>query len=310
MKTFSDLLYNAVSQKRTPVLVGLDPRWKQIPSIFTQGKVEQELQERADVYEEFCKKIIDIAAPLVPAVKPQSAFFEQCGVPGIACLVRIIRYATDKGLLVILDGKRNDIGSTATAYADGLLGAHGRSPGGADALTVSPYLGDDSLTPFVETARKRQSGIFILVKTSNPGGALFQDLIADGKPIYRHVAEYVEQLAVKNRDINTISPYSIIGAVVGATWPEQLTELRGVLKHSWILVPGYGSQGGGAKDVAGAFDDKGFGALVNNSRGIIFAYQTPKYADKFGESHWEEAVDAAIRDMIADLADNTTAGNL
>lgn len=311
MKNFSDRLTKAVLAKKTPVLVGLDPRWNQLPQVFTEGKDGADPEIVARSYEEFCRAIIEIVAPLVPAVKPQAAFFEQYGPAGMACLARVIRYASEKGLVVILDGKRNDIGSTATAYAAGLLGPGGSSPWGADALTVSPYLGDDSLTPFVDTANQRGAGIFILVKTSNPGGAMLQDLIAEGKPIYQHVAEFVESLSIKSREAGAIeSEYGNIGAVVGATWPQQLAELRQTMKRTWLLVPGYGSQGGGAKDVAGAFDQHGLGAVINNSRGILFAHASKKYADTFGESHWEGAVEAATREMIAALATDTTAGNL
>ena len=178
--------------------------------------------------------------------------------------------------MVILDGKRNDIGSTATAYAHGFLGRE--SPWGADALTVSPYLGDDSLQPFVEVAAEQMAGLFVLVKTSNPGGRMIQDLVADGKPIYRHVAEFVERLAVTTEGDNE---YGAVGAVVGATYPQQLAELRAVMPHTWFLVPGFGSQGGTAADVAAAFDPQGRGAIVNNSRGIIFAHSLKPYKDRF-----------------------------
>ncbi len=311
MKSFSDRLTAAVRAKKTPVLVGLDPRWNQLPKIFTDGRNGSDPETVADAYEKFCRAIVDIVAPIVPAVKPQAAFFEQYGPAGMSCLARIIRYASEKGLVVILDGKRNDIGSTASAYAAGLLGPNGSSPWGADALTVSPYLGDDSLTPFVDTANERGAGIFILVKTSNPGGAMLQDLIADGKPIYQHVAEFVENLAVQSRQTCSIdSDYGNIGAVVGATWPRQLAELRETMKNTWLLVPGYGSQGGGAKDVAGAFDLHGLGAVINNSRGILFAHSSKKYAESFGEARWEDAVEASAKEMIAALAADTSAGNL
>ena len=311
MRNFSDRLANGIRQKKTPVLVGLDPRWAQIPETLKAGKSESNLQDVASVYEEFCKKVVDVVAPLVPAVKPQSAFFEQYGPLGMQCLANVIRYASEKGLLVILDAKRNDIGSTATAYANGLVGPGGASPWGADALTVSPYLGNDSLTPFVDVANERNGGLFILIKTSNKGGAQFQDLIFDGKPLYCHVGEYVEDLAQESaQKISAECGYGSIGGVVGATWPEQLAELRAALPHVWFLVPGYGSQGGGARDVAGAFDPNGLGAIINNSRGILFAYKTDAYRDRYGEANWEDAVEAATRDMIAALASETTAGKL
>ncbi|MGI5831327.1 MAG: orotidine-5'-phosphate decarboxylase [Thermoguttaceae bacterium] len=308
MKSFSDRLTQAVTEKKCPVLVGLDPRWEQLPSSMTEGIDEPTEFDAAETYSRFCHEVIDIVAPLVPAVKPQAAFFEQCGPDAMRALVGVIHYAQKKGLIVILDGKRNDIGTTAAAYATGLLG-RGASPWSADALTVSPYLGDDSIMPFIDTAQKRGAGIFVLVKTSNPGGRLFQDLVADGKPVYRHVAEWVESASRATLGPRPENPYSSVGAVVGATWPRQLAELRGVMKSAWLLVPGYGSQGGAAADVAGAFDENGLGALINNSRGIIFAHHKPEYA-RFGDAKWERAVEAATLDMIADLAADTTAGKL
>lgn len=300
-KSFSDRLAEAVRAKKTPVMVGLDPRWELLPKIFTEGKDSSDHASVAGAFELFCKTVIDIVAPLVPIVKPQAAFFEQYGPAGMHTLWKVIRYARSKGLLVLLDGKRNDIGSTAQAYAAGFLGEH--SPWGADALTVSPYLGGDSLEPFITAAKERAAGIFILVKTSNPGGGLFQDLVADGKPLYRHVADYIASLTAK------AAGYDEIGAVVGATWPEQLAELREAMPRSWLLIPGYGSQGGAAKDVAAAFDADGLGAVINNSRGILFAHRKKEY-EEYGSARWEKAVEAATRAMITALADGTRAGRL
>jgi orotidine-5'-phosphate decarboxylase len=245
----------------------------------------------ADSFERFCNTIIDIVAPLVPAVKPQSAFFEQYGPDGMTALRNVIRYAKQKGLLVIFDGKRNDIGSTAEAYATGILGTD--SAWGADALTVSPYLGEDSIEPFIKTAVERNAGIYVLVKTSNPGGKMLQDLTVEGKTIYRRLAEYVEQCAERTA--------GSVGAVVGATWAEQLAELRQVMPTAPLLVPGYGAQGGTAKDVAKAFHPDGSGALINNSRGIIFAHLKEPFQSQFGESRWQEAVEAAAKKMIEEL---------
>lgn len=311
MKTFSDRLATQIRLKKTPVLVGIDPRWASIPESLKTNKSENNPQHLSEVFETFSKKVIDIVAPLVPAVKPQSAFFEQYGPAGMQCLANVVRYASEKGLLVILDGKRNDIGSTATAYANGLIGPACTSPWGADALTVSPYLGDDSLTPFVDVANKRQGGVFILIKTSNKGGAQFQDLLIDNEPLYLKVGNYVEKLASQSiEETHVECGYGNVGGVVGATWPEQLSQLREKLPHVWFLVPGYGSQGGGAKDVQGAFDEKGLGAIVNNSRGILFAYQAEAYKEKYGEANWEGAVEAATLDMIHALASETLAGRL
>ncbi len=289
------------------MLVGLDPRAEMLPKGILAPGDTSDLQACASAYTSFCRSVIDVVAGLVPAVKPQAAFFEQLGPSGMAALAEIIHYAREKGLLVILDGKRNDIGSTATAYARGLLGSGGQSPWGADAITVSPYLGDDSLQPFVDVATARDAGVFVLVKTSNPGGRMFQDLVAEGRPLFRHVAAYVEQLAAQTA---AACGYGAVGAVVGATYPAQLAELRAEMPHTWFLVPGFGSQGGTAADVAAAFDPQGRGAIVNNSRGIIFAHARSPYDQRFGPSRWQEAVEAATRDMIDQLRSETPAGKL
>ena len=304
---YADRLSAAVERCGNAVLVGLDPRLGSLPSSLVASTGSETPAQKAAAYETFCRGVIDVVAPLVPAVKPQAAFFEHLGPDGMVALGRIIRYASEQGLLVILDGKRNDIGSTAVAYAEGILGSGGQSPWGADALTVSPYLGDDSLRPFVDVAVKREAGIYVLVKTSNPGGAMLQDLTADGKHLYEHVGSFVNQLAQES--VGQCG-YGAVGAVVGATWPGQLAELRSVMPQTWFLVPGFGSQGGTAADVAGAFDDRGLGAIVNNSRGILFAYQREPYAEQFGEARWQAAVEAATRDMIDRLASDTPAGRL
>jgi len=308
--TFPQRLAEQCRERKNPVVVGLDPRWGQLPASFRSGVAEADLRRMAAGYLEFCRGVIDVVAAMVPAVKPQCAFFEQIGPDGMTALHEVIRYARSKGLVVILDAKRNDIGSTAQAYAEGMLGSS--SPWGADALTVSPYLGDDSLDPFVQVAKVRDAGLFILVKTSNPGGGLFQDLEADGRAIYEHVAEYVERVARSTCDPSdrTSGGYGLAGAVVGATYPEQLGRLRATMPHAWLLVPGYGSQGGTARDVAGAFDERGFGAVVNNSRGIIFAHARREYAERFGERNWQGAVEQATRDMIDELRGETSVGRL
>ena len=239
MDPFSDRLDAAVRRCRNPVLVGLDPRADLLPPGLALATPQAGPADVAAAYGRFCREIIDVVAPIVPAVKPQAAFFEQLGPPGMAALAEVVHYAQEAGLLVIVDGKRNDIGSTATAYAQGFLGRE--SPWGADALTVSPYLGDDSLQPFVNVAAARSAGVFVLVKTSNPGGRMFQDLDCAGRPLYRHVADYVERLAGQTA---ASCGYGAIGAVVGATYPAQLAELRAAMPHAWFLVPGFGAKGG------------------------------------------------------------------
>ena len=297
--TFSLKLTTAVCLKKTPVLVGLDPRLELIPPSLRLGLKPAVLLER------FCCDVIDVVAPLVPAVKPQAAFFEQYGPDGMAALGAVIRYAREKGLLVVFDGKRNDIADTAEAYASGILGEP--SAWGADALTISPYLGGDSIDPFARTAVERQAGVFVLVKTSNPGGTMFQNLCAQDKPVYCHVAEYVQSLALKTKADG--EHYGQIGSVVGATWPSQLAELRKIMPNAWFLVPGFGTQGGSASDVAAAFDSDGLGAIVNNSRGIIFAHTLDRF-QRYGEMNWQRAVEAAAREMIDLLRAETTAGKL
>ena len=287
-----------------PVLVGLDPRVGQLPEPL-RPRDANDLAAVAEAYREFCRGVIDVVAPLVAVVKPQSAFFEELGPPGVAVLVDVIRYAREQGMLVILDAKRGDIGSTAEAYAAGMIGRH--SPWGGDALTVNPYLGDDSLDPFVAAAKQQGGGAFVLVKTSNPGGRTFQDLVSGGQPIYRHVAALVEPLAAGSLGE---CGYGAVGAVVGATYPAQLAELRAAMPHTWFLVPGYGSQGGAAGDVAAAFDQHGLGAIINSSRTSIFAHARKDYAGRFAASDWQRAVETATREMIAELREHTTARHL
>ncbi len=307
MSHFADRLTAAVVRCRTPVMVGLDPRAESLPRGLLAEDRQHDPTAVADAFARFSCGVIDAVRDLVPVVKPQAAFFEQCGPAGMTALGRVIDYARHCGLLVVLDGKRNDIGTTATAYAEAYLGAPPESPWGADALTVSPYLGDDSLTPFVDVARQRGAGLFVLVKTSNPGGRMLQDLVIDGRPLYRVVGDYVEQLAAAS---SGTSGYGAVGAVVGATYPEQAAELRAAMPHTWFLVPGFGAQGGTARDVAAAFDPSGRGAIVNNSRGIIFAHSAKAYKERFGDARWQAAVEAATRDMIAQLAADSPAGRL
>lgn len=304
MGNFGDILAQAVRKCGNPVVVGLDPRWEQLPTVLKQNCAD-DFAGRAQGYESFCRAVIDVVATRVAAVKPQAAFFEEYGPAGLAALGNVVAYAREKGLLVIMDGKRNDIGSTAEAYARGYLGRS--SAWGCDALTVSPYLGADSLEPFINVAAERGAGLFVLVKTSNPGSGMLQDKKVDEQPMYRIVGQYVENQSTAHCGE---SGYGHVGAVVGATFPEQLAELRAAMPHTWFLVPGYGSQGGTAKDVAPAFDVNGLGAVINNSRGVIFAHQRPEYKDRYGESRWQEAVAAATDDMIAQLRTESSAGQL
>jgi len=333
MLPFSERLAAAIRRCATPAMVGLDPRVDFLPESLQPGP-QASPEQIAEAYATFCCAVIDVVAELVPAVKPQAAFFEEQGPAGMAALWKVIDYARKKGLLVIIDAKRGDIGSTAEAYARGYLGRRFderadwlkppegdsevldltgvHSAWGGDAITVNPYVGEDSLQPFVATALDRRAGVFVLVRTSNAGARLFQDLVADGKPLYRHVAEYVEYLAksTASREAAAASSYGAVGAVVGATYPEELEQLRQVMPHAWLLVPGYGAQGGTAREVAAAFDDQGLGAIINSSRSIIFAYRLPRYHNQFGPSRWQEAIEAATGEMIAQLRAETPAGRL
>jgi orotidine-5'-phosphate decarboxylase len=314
MSAYADRLHAACRSKGNPVVVGLDPRWEQLPrdiapspSSYTGRPPAEQV---AAGFEEFCNRIIDVVAPLVPAVKPQAAFFEEWGPPGCEALARVIQRARRAGLIVICDAKRGDIGSTAEAYARGYLAGEdpGAAPWGADALTVNPYLGRDTLEPFVRIASERGAGIYVLVRTSNPRAGTFQDIgKSEGKMVFEHVAAVVEEFASQTRGS---SAWGAVGAVVGATYPQELANLRDVMPHAPLLIPGYGSQGGRATDLAKAFADDGTGAIVNNSRGIIFAHERADLATKFGPEEWEMAVETATREMIADLARHTPAGRL
>jgi orotidine-5'-phosphate decarboxylase len=313
MTGFAQRLHRVVLRKATAALVGLDPRFAELPHPVVRAAEARCQGTRREViaaaYEEFCFRIIDVVAPLVPAVKPQSAFFEEAGPEGVNVLARVIRKARDAGLIVICDAKRGDIGSTAEAYAAAYLA--GEDPDAAafaaDAVTVNPYLGRDTLEPFVRLASARGAGVYVLTRTSNPGAGTFQDCVSDGRPMYQHVAEMVESLASSTAGSES---YGAVGAVVGATYPRELSELRTAMPHAPLLVPGYGSQGGQAADVAGAFDAKGLGALVNHARGINFAFSREPYRSQFGDAHWEQAVEAATKEMIAQLAAHTPAGKL
>lgn len=299
---FADRLIVAIRRRGNPVSVGIDPR----PESMPPGLLDRFPASRAGVaagFEAFGRGVIDAVAGLVPVVKFQAAFYEAYGPEGFAALHASVRYAHQAGLIAILDGKRNDIGSTAEAYARAYLGeieVGGRTeaPWDADALTVNPYLGSDGIEPFARLGAKSGKGLFVLVRTSNPSAVEFQDIESGGRPLYRHVAERLADWAAPHRGE---SGYSAIGAVVGATYPEELGELRAALPGIFFLVPGYGAQGASARDVVGALDADGLGAIINSARGIGFAYRRPDLRDRFG-ADWQGAVAEAAREMIADLA--------
>jgi orotidine-5'-phosphate decarboxylase len=297
MTHFADRLAAAVRARGNPTCVGLDPRWEALPVEVRNRHGGRTPAGVAAAYEEFCGRVLDVVAPLVPVVKPQMAFFEACGPEGLAVLQRLLRKARGLGLLTILDGKRNDIASTAAAYADAAFAGSAHPVWEADALTVNPYLGRDAVEPFLHSARRTGGGVFVLVRTSNPGAGLFQDLAVSAgagppRPLYHHVGAAVAAWARENKGACGLGD---VGAVVGATYPAELAELRRALPEVIFLVPGFGAQGGSAADVAAAFRADGLGAVVNSSRGILFPF-APEDGD------WEHKVEAAAREAAAGLA--------
>jgi orotidine-5'-phosphate decarboxylase len=303
MDHFADRLTKAIRTKGNALCVGLDPRWEALPHELRRRHSAGTLEAAALAFEEFCGRVLDIVAPLVPVVKAQTAFFEACGPAGMSVLQKVIRRARKSGLLTILDGKRNDIASTAAAYADAAFGGTAldgqRHPvWDADAVTVNPYLGREAVEPFLASARRSQRGVFVLVRTSNPGAGQFQDLCCDGRPLYLHVAQAVGAWSAENLGECGLGD---VGAVVGATKPAELQTVRQILPQCFVLLPGFGAQGATAADAAAGFRSDGLGALVSSSREILFGYAPTEPA-------WEAAVEAATRTTIASLARETAMG--
>ena len=274
-----DRLITKIAQTQNPTVAGLDPKLAYIPSYIKEecfAKYGKTLEGAAAALLEFNKGLIDALCDIVPAVKPQAAYYEMYGWQGVKALHDTIAYAQEKGMFVITDGKRNDIGATMEAYATAHLGeveVEGEpfAPFGADALTVNGYLGTDGIKPLLKVCNEKDAGIFVLVKTSNPSSGELQDReLADGDTIYRAMDKMCENWG---QELPGKYGYSGVGAVVGATYPAQLEELRKAMPHTFFLVPGYGAQGGAADDVAPAFDKRGLGAIVNSSRGIMCAWQ-------------------------------------
>ena len=293
-----------IKKTNAPIVVGLDPMLNYVPE-HVQKKAFAEygetLEGAAEAVWQFNKAIVDATYDLIPAVKPQVAMYEQFGVPGMAAYEKTVSYCQEKGLVVIGDIKRGDIGSTSEAYAVGHLGhvqVGSKSYAGfhEDFATVNPYLGSDGVKPFIKVCKEEKKGIFVLVKTSNPSSGEFQDRLIDGRPLYELVAEKVVEWGADCMD----GTYSNVGAVVGATYPEMSKILRKLMPHTYFLVPGYGAQGGTAKDLANCFNEDGLGAVVNSSRGIIAAYKQEKYAN-YGEEAFADASRAAVEDMVADI---------
>jgi orotidine-5'-phosphate decarboxylase len=302
--TMINKLVQNIQTKDAPVVVGLDPMLGYVPEQITKKAFEEygeTLEGAAEAIWQFNKGIVDATYDLIPAVKPQIAMYEQFGVAGVMAFKKTVDYCKEKGLVVIGDIKRGDIGSTSTAYAVGHLGkvqvgSQVHYGFDEDFVTVNPYLGSDGVMPFVDVCKEEKKGIFVLVKTSNPSSGEFQDRLIDGKPLYEYVGEKVAEWG--NQCMG--DSYSYVGCVVGATYPEMGKKLRKLMPHTYILVPGYGAQGGKASDLAPYFNQDGLGAIVNSSRGIICAYKQEAYA-KYGPEHYAEASRQAVIDMIQDI---------
>ena len=297
-------LIEKIQKTKAPICVGLDPMLNYIPEHILKksfGEFGETLEGAADAIWNFNKEIVDHTFDLIPSVKPQIAMYEQFGIEGLKVYEKTVRYCQDKGLLVIGDAKRGDIGSTSAAYATAHLGKVkvGNSVCTAfntEFLTVNPYLGTDGVKPCVDVCKAEDKGLFVLVKTSNPSSGEFQDKLVDGRPVYELVADKVVEWGADCMD----GAYSNVGAVVGATYPEMSAVLRKLMPKTYFLVPGYGAQGGTAQDLKPCFNEDGLGAIVNSSRGIIAAYKQEKYA-KFGAEHFAEASRQAVLDMVADI---------
>ena len=297
-------LIEKIQKTKAPICVGLDQMLSYIPEHVTKKAYEEfgeTLEGAAEAIWQFNKEIVDATCDLIPSVKPQIAMYEQFGLPGLAAYDKTVKYCQEKGLIVIGDVKRGDIGSTSAAYAAGHIGkvqVGSKTYSGFDTeyITVNPYLGTDGVKPFVDVCNECDRGIFVLVKTSNPSSGEFQDRLIDGRPLYELVAEKVVEWGSASMD----GEYSNVGAVVGATYPEMSKILRKLMPKTYFLVPGYGAQGGTAEDLKYCFNQDGLGAIVNSSRGIIAAYKKDTYA-KFGPEHFGEASRQAVIDMIADI---------
>lgn len=297
-------LVKKIKETKAPVVVGLDPMLSYVPEhILKKAYAEygETLEGAAEAIWQYNKGIIDATYDLIPAVKPQIAMYEQFGIPGLCAFKKTCDYAKSKDLVIIGDVKRGDIGSTSAAYATGHLGkiqvgSNTYSLFDEDFATVNPYLGTDGIKPFVDVCKEENKGLFILVKTSNPSSGEFQDRLIDGRPLYEWVGEQVAKWGEDHMG----DDYSYIGAVVGATYPEMGKVLRKVMPKSYILVPGYGAQGGTAEGLKPYFNEDGLGAIVNSSRGIICAYKDAKYA-KFGAENYADASRQAVIDMIEDI---------
>ena len=298
MKNIIDILIEKIKETKNPTVMGLDPRYEMLPKCVTD-KYPKTLEGVAQAIVEYNKALIDATYDIIPAVKPQIAFYEMFGIPGMQAFKETCEYAKQKGMVVIADIKRGDIGSTAQGYSNAYLGKTKigdieQSIFDVDFVTINPYMGTDCVKPFIDDCKKYNKGLFILVKTSNPSSGELQDLkFENGEEVYTRVAKLVENWGEELRGENN---YSSIAAVVGATYPEQLKQIRKIAPHTYFLIPGYGAQGGTAADIAYGFDQNGLGGIVNASRSLMCAYKSDKWKDKFEEKDYAQATRAeAIR---------------
>ena len=295
-----DKLIEKIKETNNPTVMGLDPRYDMIPEVV-RTKYSNDLEGISKAILEYNKELIDNTYDIIPAIKPQLAFYEMFGIEGMKAFKETCKYAKEKGMIVIADAKRGDIGSTAKGYSNAYLG---QTPIGEenisafdniDFLTVNPYLGVDSIKPFVEDCAKYGKGIFVLVKTSNPSSGELQDLkLENGETVYEHVANLVEEWG---KELRGKYGYSSVAAVVGATYPQQLKEIREKAPHTYFLIPGYGAQGGKADDIALGFDENGLGGIVNASRSLMCAYKSDKWKEKFDEAEYGKATRAEALEM-------------
>ena len=303
MKNAIDNLIDKIKEKNNPTVIGLDPRYEMIPKCITQ-KYAPTLEGASKAILEFNKRLIDATYDIIPAVKPQIAFYEMLGIEGMKAFKETCEYAKQKGMLVIADIKRGDIGSTAEGYSNAFLGktkigSKEERIFDVEFVTLNPYMGIDSIKPFIEDCKKYNKGIFVLIKTSNPSSGDIQDVkMENGEELYTKVAKLVENWG---EELRGEYGYSSVGGVVGATYPEQIESLRKIAPHTFFLIPGYGAQGGKANDIAKAFDGNGIGGIVNSSRGLMCAYKSELWKEKYSEDEFEKATRAEALRMKGDL---------
>ena len=301
-----DRLIEKIKQMNNPTVIGLDPRYEMLPK-FVAEKYNEDLEGVGKAIIEFNKNIIEATCDIIPAIKPQIAFYEMYGIPGMKAFEETCRYAKEKGMIVIADSKRGDIGSTAQGYANTFIGrtkiGENEEPiYDIDFVTVNAYMGTDCVKPFIESCKKYDKGIFILVKTSNPSSGELQDLkLENGEEVYTRMAKLVENWG---EELIGEYGYSSVAAVVGATYPKQLQEIRKIAPHTYFLIPGYGAQGGKAEDIALGFDANGLGGIVNASRSLMCAYKSDRWKNEYTEEQYAEATRAEALRMREELINN------